>query len=61
MNYAPIIRIILRYVVGAAFMGSAALGERLATDPDIVMAGSILLGAIVEATYAMAVRRGWAT
>lgn len=61
MNYAPIVRIILRYIVGAAFMGSTSIGEQLAADPDIVMAGAIALGAIIEATYAIAVRKGWTT
>ena len=60
MNYAPIVRIILRYAVGAGFMGSIAIGERLSADPDLVAAGAVVLGAIVETTYALAVRKGWA-
>jgi hypothetical protein len=30
MNYAPLARIALRYGVGASFIGSAEIGERLA-------------------------------
>lgn len=54
-------RIILRYVVGAAFAGSPWLGEQLATDPDIVMAVSALIGVCVEFAYSMAKRHGWVT
>ena len=60
MNYAPIARIILRYLVGAAFMGSAALGEQLAADPDLVSMGAVGIAAVVEGAYAMAVKKGWA-
>lgn len=54
MNYAPIVRIVLRYVVGAGVMGSVAIGEKLAADPDLVMMGSLALGAVVEFAYARA-------
>lgn len=59
MNYGPIVRILLRYVVGGIFMGSAAIGERLAADPDLVALGALALGAAVEGAYALAKRRGW--
>lgn len=61
MNYAPIARIILRYLIGGVFVGSAAVGERLAADPDLVAMGAIALGAIVETAYAYARRKGLAT
>lgn len=61
MNYAPYARIILRYVVGAAFMGSDALGDQLATDPDAVAIASITIGALVEFAYYLAKRFGGKT
>lgn len=54
MDWAPIVRIILRYVIGAGIMGSQQIGEQLAADPDLVVAGSLLLGAIVEGFYVYA-------
>lgn len=60
-NYGPIVRIILRYVVGAGIMGSEAIGEALAANPDVVLIGSMVIGAAVEGGYALAKRRGWAT
>lgn len=61
MNYAPIARIILRYVVGAGVMGSDQIGAALAANPDLVLVGSIAIGAAVEVGYAFAKRKGWAT
>lgn len=61
MYYGPIIRIVLRYVVGGAFMGSVALGEKLAADPDLVAMGAVALGAAVEAFYVWAKKRGGKT
>lgn len=60
MNGA-IARIVLRYVIGGAIAGSAAIGDQLATDPDIVMGVSALIGLAVEWVYVVAKRRGWAT
>lgn len=60
MNGA-IARIILRYAVGMAFAGSSIIGDQLATDPDIVMAVSALIGVLVEGVYVIARRKGWAT
>jgi len=54
-------RIILRYLVGAAFAGSPLIGEQLATDPDIVMIVSAGIGVAVEWAYVVAKRRGWFT
>lgn len=61
MNLGPVARIVLRYVVGGLIMGSASIGERLAADPDLVMAVAALLGAAVEGAYWLAKRRGWRT
>lgn len=61
MEYGPIVRIILRYIVGGAFMGSVALGDRLAADPDLVAMGALALGAVVEGAYIWAKRRGGKT
>ena len=60
-NYAPLARIILRYIVGAGIMGSQALGDQLATDPDLVLYVSLALGALIEAFYFRARRKGGAT
>ncbi len=61
MDYAPIARIVLRYIVGAAFMGSDQIGAQLSADPDLIMAVSVVIGFVVEAGYAIAKKRGWAT
>jgi hypothetical protein len=61
MDYAPIARIVLRYVLGAAFMGSDQIGVELAADPDLIMLATVAIGALVEAAYAIAKRKGWAT
>lgn len=59
MNYAPIVRIILRYLVGAVIGASQA--DMLAGDPDVVTVLALALGAAVEVIYAFAKRKGWAT
>lgn len=59
MNYAPWARIVLRYAVGAVI--GAAQGDALAADPDLVTAVALAIGAAVEAVYAFARRKGWAT
>jgi preprotein translocase subunit Sec61beta len=61
MEYGPIIRIVLRYVVGAGFMGSVAIGDQLAADPDIVMGVSLAIGAAVEVYSYIAKTYGKAT
>ncbi len=61
MNFAPIARIILRYLVGAGLMGSAQIGDMLATDADLVLIVAAGIGLAVEAGYAVAKRKGWAT
>ncbi len=61
MDYAPIARIVLRYVAGAGVLGSSAVGETLAMDPDLVFMVSLGIGAAVEGLYALAKRKGGAT
>lgn len=61
MNYAPFIRIVLRYVVGAGITGSAALGDQLAADPDVIMAVSAGIGLMVELWYRFAKTHGGST
>jgi preprotein translocase subunit Sec61beta len=61
MDYAPLARIVLRYLVGAGVMGSGAIGDTLAADPDLVLYVSLAIGAAVEGGYALAKRRGWKT
>ena len=59
MNFAPYARIILRYGIG--YLAGSNVGNALALDPDAVLALSLALGAAVEAAYAIAKRKGWAT
>lgn len=59
MDLAPIARIILRYGIG--YLAGSNVGEALALDPDAVLVLSLALGAAVEAIYAIAKRKGWAT
>lgn len=59
MDYAPIARIVLRYVIGAVI--GMAQGDMLAADPDVVTVAALGIGAGVEMAYAIAKRKGWAT
>lgn len=52
-------RILLRYVVGAAFFGSTEIGRELAADPDLVEVVAIVIGLAVEGYYVLAKRNGW--
>lgn len=64
MTYAPIARIVLRYVVGAAVMYGligAETGEYLVVDPDLAMLVGAIIGGVVEFAYAYAKKKGWAT
>jgi hypothetical protein len=61
MTYAPLARIILRYIAGAGVMGSQQIGNQLAADADLVLYLSLGIAAAVEAAYAFAKRKGWAT
>ena len=58
MNYAPLARIILRYIAGAGIMGSFQIGEQLAADPDLIFYGAMFIGAVVEAAYAWSKKTG---
>lgn len=59
MDYAPWARIILRYLVGATFMGSESIGAQLSANPDLVMIVAAGIGLAVEAFYVAARRYGW--
>ena len=59
MEYAPIARIVLRYGVGGILGWEA--GNILAGDPDVVVYIAMGIGFVVEAAYAFAKRKGWAT
>lgn len=59
MSYAPIARIILRYIVGGVL--GLEVGDLLAGDPDIVFYAAMGIGAAVEGAYALAKRKGWTT
>lgn len=59
MNYAPYVRIIIRYVVGIVIGADAA--NVLAADPEIVTIAAAAVGAAVEFAYELAKRKGWAT
>lgn len=59
MDFAPIARIILRYIIGGVI--GAAQGDMLAADPDVVTVVALGIGAAVEVAYAVAKRKGWAT
>ena len=59
MDWAPIARIVVRYVVGLVIgMDAAAIA---AGDPDLIAVVAIVIGAAVEAAYGVAKRKGWAT
>ena len=54
-------RIIMRYIIGAAFVSTSAIGDQLATDPDVVMAATAAVGVVTETLYVFAKKRGWTT
>jgi hypothetical protein len=58
-DWAPLARIVLRYIVGA--VAGMEAGAVLAGDPDIVFYVALGIGAAVEVVYAYAKRKGWAT
>lgn len=62
MSLAPIVRILIRYAVGA-FIGMEA-AEAIASDPDAVEVGVLaltaLVGVVTEWWYARARRNGGA-
>ena len=59
MDYAPIARIVIRYVVGL-IVGADTAGI-LAADPDVITMAAVDIGGAVEVLYAIAKRKGWAT
>ena len=59
MDYAPIARILVRYIVGAVIGMDAA--QTIAGDPDVITVVALAVGAAIEALYAIAKKKGWAT
>ena len=59
MSWAPLARIILRYIIGGIV--GMETGAILAGDPDVVLYVALGIGAAVEAVYAYAKRKGWST
>lgn len=59
MNYAPVARILVRYIVGIVV--GPDLANTLAGDPDIITVVAVAIGAGVEALYALAKKYDWAT
>jgi hypothetical protein len=57
MDYAPIARIIVRYIVGL-IIGADAAGV-MAADPDVITMGAIAIGGLVEVLYALAKKKEW--
>jgi hypothetical protein len=59
MDWAPWARIALRYGIG--YLAGSEAGEALSLNPDAVLVVAFAMGAAVEAAYAFAKRKGWAT
>jgi hypothetical protein len=63
MDYAPIARIIARYVIGT--VAGAAVSDAVLNDPDLMNMLTMGISAVgayaVEKIYAIAKSRGWAT
>lgn len=59
MNWAPLARIALRYIIGGIV--GMETGAILAGDPDVVLYVALGIGAAVEVIYSVAKRKGWAT
>ena len=55
--YAPIARIIIRYIVGIVIGADAA--SILEGDPDIIAVVAGAIGVLTEVVYALAVKKGW--
>lgn len=53
------VRVLLRYVIGAALMGSSVIGDQLAADPDLVLVLCGLAAMLVEGFYVAAKKYGW--
>lgn len=65
MDFAPVFaRIVMRYLSGALVAYGVLpveAGADLALDPDIALIVGAAIGAITEAVYALAKRKGGAT
>ena len=58
----PIARIIARYIVGALVAyGAFGVDDAALIEPEIVLIVATISGAAIEAFYAYARRKGWAT
>jgi hypothetical protein len=57
MDYAPIARIVVRYIVGLV-VGSDTAGI-IAADPDVITIVAIGIGVAVEGIYTLAKKREW--
>lgn len=58
-EYAPWVRISLRYGLTGVFFKSPEIAQALSTDPDIIAAGCVVVAGIVETSYKLAKRWGW--
>lgn len=63
MDYAPIARIVARYVIGT--VAGAAASDAVLNDPDLMNLLTIAISGaaagLTEYIYALAKRRGWTT
>lgn len=63
MEFGPVARIFVRYVVGA--IAGASVTDAVLADSDLMNVITVLVaavvGALVERLYAIAKQRGWAT
>lgn len=60
----PVSRIALRYLAAALVTYGILpheVGAQIAIDPDLIALAGLAIGAAVEAGYALARSRGWAT
>jgi|TARA_B110000977_G_scaffold142777_1_gene181302 hypothetical protein len=58
-NYAPIARVLIRYIAGIAIGAESA--NILATDTDLITVIAILIGGLNEMWYYLAKKKGWNT
>jgi len=61
---AVILRIAMRYLSGALVSYGVIphdVGADLAVDPDVALVLGAIIGAVTEAGYAYAKKRGWTT
>ena len=57
-KYAPLARIILRYIAGLGAGASVVAGEHAPIDPEMVMIVSGVIALVVEVFYYMAKKKG---